>query len=90
MTKVCKSILFFRDVFSYFSYFIYFGICIYIMFLYVHMVGRCWGPLMSTSLKCQFKEVDYETHFEGDPIISKIRNVPLQNIQRVGPHPKSL
>ena len=29
-------------------------------------------------------------HFEGDPTISKIGNVPLQNIQRVGPQPKSL
>ena len=28
--------------------------------------------------------------FEGDPTISKIGNVPLQNIQRVGPQPKSL
>ena len=38
-----------------------------------------------------FKEVNYEcTHFEGDPTISKIGNVPLQNIQRVGPQPKSL
>ena len=26
--------------------------------------------------------------FEGDPTISKIGNVPLQNIQRVGPQPK--
>ena len=29
-------------------------------------------------------------NFEGDPTISKIGNVPLQNIQRVGPQPKSL
>ena len=28
------------------------------------------------------------THFEGDPTISEIGNVPLQNIQRVGPQPK--
>ena len=39
-----------------------------------------------------FKEVDYECtpNFEGDPTISKIGNVPLQNIQRMGPHPKPL
>ena len=99
-----KSISLFRDVFSYFPLF-YILLFYFILCSYSYSWGIVWGgALMSTSSKCQFsiptilgakiryfKEVDYEyTHFEGDPTISKIGNVPLQNIQRMGPHPKPL
>ena len=41
-------------------------------------------------LESQIAILVRENHFEGDPTISTIGNVPLQNIQRMGPHPKPL
>ena len=66
----------------------------------VEGVHSCWPPQNVTFLYPLYwgRKLDIlrrpikstPSHFEGDPTISKIGNVPLQNIQRVGPQPKSL